>query len=181
MSVGLSQLSNLADPYRREVHSMLDVARAHIPGLSRGLFPVRDIWGEPIESHTALGPSHVVNDPAAKALLDAEYYPARISRKIRGVELTDQQYDDLTRIAGRMSRMRVNALVNTPGFAQLPKQVRAEKLRDVISNPENGARESARAMVMMESMHSDNNIVVKAKDAKLAKRTGTPAKGEPVH
>jgi len=167
-SVGLSQVTSLTDPYRREVRSMLDVARAHIPGMSRGLFPVRDIWGEPIESHTALGPSQANNDPATKALLDAGYYPGKLERKIRGVELSDQQYDDFTRIGGRMARMRMNALANTPGFAQMPKQVQSEKIKDIIES----AREGARSMILMQNP----DIIEKANTAKLAK-----IKGETVH
>ena len=167
-SVGLSQITNLSDPYRREVRTMLDVARNHIPGMSRGLFPVRDIWGEPIESHTALGPSAVNNDPATKALLDAGYYPGRLERKIRGVELSDQQYDDFTRTGGRMAKMRMNALVNTPGFTSMPKQVQSEKIKDIITS----ARESARSIILMQNP----DIITKANAAKTAK-----LRGEPVH
>ena len=163
-SVGLSQLTNLSDPYRREVRTMLDIARAHVPGLSRGLFPVRDIWGEPIESHTALGPSQANHDPATQALLAAGYYPGKLERKIRGVELSDQQYDDFTRIGGRMSRMRMNALVNTPGFAQMPKQIQQDKIKDIITS----AREAARSMILMQNP----DIIVKANQAKLTKVTG---------
>lgn len=170
-SIGLQQITTLSDPYRREVRSMLDVARAHIPGLSRGLFPVRDIWGEPIESHTALGPSAANHDPATQALLDAEYYPAKIERKVRGVDLSDQQYDDLARISGRMARMRVNAMVNSPGFAIMPRELRAEQIRQVITN----SREAARSMIMMQNPE----IIEQATANKIAKVRGKPAEAQP--
>jgi hypothetical protein len=170
-SIGLQQITTLSDPYRREVRSMLDVARAHIPGLSRGLFPVRDIWGEPIESHTALGPSQANHDPATQALLDAEYYPAKIERKVRGVDLSDQQYDDLARISGRMARMRVNAMVNSPGFAIMPRELRAEQIRQVITN----SREAARSMIMMQNP----DIIEQATANKIAKVRGKPAEAQP--
>src|SRR6185312_1805560 len=176
--IGLQQITTLTDPDRREVRSMLDAARAHIPGLSRGLYPVRDLWGEPIESHTILGPSTANHDPATQALLDAGYYPARIGRKVRGVELSDQQYDDMARISGRMARMRVNALANTPGFALMPKQIRAEKIKDIIEN----VREASRAMVMMQNPQ----IISQAAANKTAKlkpplRQSDSAASEPVH
>ena len=170
-SIGLQQITTLSDPYRREVRSMLDVARAHIPGLSRGLFPVRDIWGEPIESHTALGPSQANHDPATQALLDAEYYPAKIERKVRGIDLSDQQYDDLARISGRMARMRVNAMVNSPGFAIMPRELRAEQIRQVITN----SREAARSMIMMQNPE----IIEQATANKIAKVRGKPAEAQP--
>lgn len=166
-SIGLQQVTSLNDPYRREVRTLLDSARAHVPGLSQGLFPVRDIWGEPIESHTALGPSLANHDPATQALLDAGYYPGRLGRKIRGIELSGQQYDDFTRIGGRMARMRINALVNTPGFSSMPKQFQAEKIKDIITS----ARESARSMILMQNP----DIIQKATEAKRAKARGEPA------
>ena len=170
-SIGLQQITTLSDPYRREVRSMLDVARAHIPGLSRDLHPVRDTWGEPIESHTALGPSPANHDPATQALMDAEYYPTKIERKVRGVDLSDQQYDDLARISGRMARMRVNAMVNSPGFAIMPKELRAEQIRQVITN----SREAARSMIMMQNPQ----IIEQATSNKIAKVRGKPAEAQP--
>jgi hypothetical protein len=67
-----------------------------------------------------------------------------------------------------MAKMRMNALVNTPGFTAMPKQVQSEKIKDIITS----ARESARSILLMQNP----DIITKANAAKTAK-----LRGEPVH
>jgi hypothetical protein len=164
-----AQTAQTIDPTVRDARGIIDNLRARTPFLSTTLMPKRDVWGEPVVREGALGPdiaspiaeARLKNDPVNRALLDAGYYPSTLERKIRGVDLTDQQYDDYARLAGRMSKMRLNAFVNTPGFATIPKQMRADKMREVI----NAARESARSIVLMQNP----DIIQKANEAKTAK------------
>jgi hypothetical protein len=136
----------MTDPVWRSVRSEMDALRAHIPGMSEQLFPVRDLWGEPMRGGSMMSWSPAVNDPATIALQKAEYYPARPERKIRGVTLTDQQYDDFTRIAGRVAKMRVNAMVSNPGFNLIPQQIRQEQLKTAVD----GSRDMARTVILMQ-------------------------------
>jgi len=145
-SIGMRQIASLADPTWRSVRSEMDALRAHIPGLSQSLFPVRDLWGQPMRGGSMMSWSPAVNDPATIALQKAEYYPARPERKIRGVELTDQQYDDFTRIAGRDAKMRINAMISNPGFDLIPKQIRQEQLKNAME----GGRDMARTVILMQ-------------------------------
>jgi len=78
-------------------------------------------------------------------LQKAEYYPSRIERKLRGVELDDQQYDDLTRIAGRDAHMHITAMVSNPGFDLLPKDIRQKQLKDAME----ASRDRARTILLM--------------------------------
>jgi len=144
-SIGLKQIASLTDPTWRSVRSEMDALRAHIPGLSQTLYPVRDLWGNPQGGGVMMAPSAAVNDPATAALQKAEYYPARMSRKIRGVELSDAQYDDLTRIAGRDAHMHIQAMVSNPGFDLLPKEIRQKQLKDAMDN----SRDMARGILLM--------------------------------
>lgn len=151
----VAQQAKAHDEYQREARTMLDALKARIPGLRKDLLPKRDIWGEPIAVGDNLGPdsfspialSKLTKDPATQALIDAELFPAKLQHKIRGVELTGQQYDDYSRIAGRMAKMRVNAIVSNAGFAQAPVEVRSELLKKAI----NSSREAARSMIMMQN------------------------------
>ena len=145
-SIGMRQIASLTDPVWRSVRSEMDALRAHIPGMSQSLFPVRDLWGQPMRGGSMMSWSPAVNDPATIALQKAEYYPARPERKIRGVELTDQQYDDFTRIAGRDAKMRINAMISNPGFDLIPKQIRQEQLKSAMD----GGREMARTVILMQ-------------------------------
>jgi hypothetical protein len=145
-SIGMRQIASLTDPVWRSVRSEMDALRAHIPGMSQQLFPVRDLWGQPMRGGTMMSWSPAVNDPATLALQKAEYYPARPERKIRGVELTDQQYDDFTRIAGRDAKMRINAMISNPGFDLIPKQIRQEQLKNAME----GGRDMAQTVILMQ-------------------------------
>jgi hypothetical protein len=159
-SIGARQIASLADPTWRSVRSEMDALRAHIPGLSQSLFPVRDLWGQPMRGGSMMSWSPAINDPATIALQKAEYYPARPERKIRGIELTDQQYDDFTRIAGRDAKMRINAMISNPGFDLIPQQIRQEQLKSAME----GGREMARTVILMQYPE----IMKQALDAKHA-------------
>jgi hypothetical protein len=177
-SVGSSQIARAIDPYSRSARTILDAVKAKVPWLSQTLLPRRDIFGEPIPSKEALGieglsaiyEAKVNRDPVPKALLEAKLFPGMPQRKLRGVELTDQQYDDLVRIGGRMSKMRLNAIVNMPGFAQMPENVR----HDLLQKADHGARETAGSLILMQNP----SIVKAAMDAKIEKLKPKP---ETVH
>jgi hypothetical protein len=85
-------------------------------------------------------------------------------RKIRDVELTDPQYDDYCRIAGRMAKMRLDAFVRMPGFDMLRAGIRHDPMRNAVSQ----SRQEAEAIVMMQNP----DIIRKARDAKVAKLKG---------
>jgi hypothetical protein len=73
--------------------------------------------------------------------------PAQVGRTIRGVQLTDQQYDDFARIAGRMTKMRLDAIVRSQNFQAWPGHVR----HDVIAETIRQCRETARGLMMMKA------------------------------
>lgn len=168
------QVATAIDPVQRETRTVLDAFKSKLPGIREGLLPKRDVWGEPIVSGGALGPdivspvyqSRLTGDPVNQILLKAHFYPSRPERKIRGVELTDQQYDDYTRVAGRLTKMRLNALVQVPGFDQVP----VSRQVDVISKIVNSSRESARGYTMMQNP----DIIQKAVEAKIIAAGGKP-------
>lgn len=52
---GVAEVTRGLDPYMRETQSMLDAIRRRTPGLSDGLPPRRNLWGEPISYQSGLG------------------------------------------------------------------------------------------------------------------------------
>lgn len=181
-----AQAARAGDPYLREAHGLVQNVKARVPGLSNTLLPRRDVWGQPIERGTGVAPldlvnpiytSRVNNDPVNKELLALRYSPAKVDRKIRGVKLTDQQYDDYARISGVRAKMDLDALVNSPGWDQIPGHVRRSIMVKSISH----AREQAASTVIMQSMGTDNDIRMKALDSKaaLARDLDERARSEP--
>ena len=154
-SVGMGQIARAADPLAREARTTLDAIKAKVPWLSQTLLPRIDVWGQPVPSREALGvdglsaiyTSRVNNDPTVLALARLGVWPAMPERKIRGVELTDQQYQAYAGVAGKMAKQRLDALVSTPGFSSLPDGVQAQTMRETIDN----ARETARALTLMQN------------------------------
>lgn len=176
-SVGMSQAARAIDPYSRQARTIMDAIKAKIPFVSEGLYPRRDIWGEPIANKDTLGPAgfsaiyetKVNKDPVNKAMLANGYFPAQPMRKIRGVELNDQQYDDYCRVAGRLAKMRLNAIVAQPGFTSLPPGTQHDTMKSIVES----ARESARSLVLMQNPEIINRAV---ENKKQFLRKGTLAK-----
>jgi hypothetical protein len=146
-SVGLGQVASMADPVWRDVRSEMDALRNHIPGLHSQLHPVRDVWGQPMRGGSMVFPAQATNDAATNALIAAEYWPARMSRKSKHVDLSDQQYDDLTRIAGQDAKLRVDALVANPSWKVVPPAVQKEMLKKIID----GSRTRAETIIQMQN------------------------------
>ena len=166
-SVGLGQVAHVIDPYSRVARTTMDAIKAKIPFVSETLLPRRDIWGEPVPSRGWLGTyrQSIANDPVDQALYPLGIYPALPERRIRGVKLTDQQYDDYSRIAGRDAHMRVNAIVTMPGFSVMPTGPKIELINKAIS----GSRDRARNLVLMKYP----DIIEQAIAAKRAKANPT--------
>lgn len=169
-SVGSSQIARLIDPYAREARTTLDAIKAKLPFISESLEPRRDVWGEPVPNRGWAGTYYqpVKVDPVDQAMWNLGIYPSLPERRIRGVQLSDAQYDDYSRIAGRTAKMRLNAIVAMPGFNQMPAEVRHDLLVSTVKD----ARETAADIVMMQNP----SIITAANDAKRAK-----ARGETVH
>lgn len=151
-SSAVRQAAAQMDPYAREAHGLVDKVRNQVPWLSEGLLPQRDIFGAPMDRHTMMGPTQVNPDPVVQrleALQESGHavMPAKLESKITGVKLTPQQYDDLSRTAGMMVKMHLDAMINTPGFALLPEQVQAERIKSAITT----GRESARTLIKLQN------------------------------
>lgn len=170
-SVGMSQVAHQVDPYARQARTLLDSIKAKVPWWSETLMPRRDIWGEPVLNRDFAGVyvQRLKDDPVNQELMRLHYSPSQPERKIVGVGLTDQQYDDYSRISGRTAKMDLDRLVQMPGFAKYPDGVKHE----LISNAIKGAREKAGELVKMQSLGTANDIVAQATKAKTEKMTGT--------
>jgi hypothetical protein len=153
------------DPYQREARTVIDGIKARVA--PQTLYPRRDVWGEPIASDDSFLPiahARITHDPSNQALASLGAYPAKLERKVRGVDLTAEQYDELARIAGRTAKMRVDALVRMPGFQTLPVGAQREAAGKAISE----AREMARGIIMM----MNPEIIAKALENKRAQING---------
>lgn len=170
-SVGLSQVDKLFDPYAREIHSLTDAAKAKIPGLSQTLMPRRDIFGDPIASRLIISTSQQKSDSVVDGLLrlnrELGVGPAMPKHDILGVPLTDQQYDDYSRMAGRLLRINLKMAFSTPGFNQMSPEKQWAYI-DGRDGPIQQAHAKAENAVKLQSVGTPNDIMKRAIDAKRA-------------
>jgi hypothetical protein len=165
------QTAHAIDPYERNAQGAKEELQAMTPFWREQLAPRRDLWGNPVASREsfllalphgvadAMGSSQGTNDHLAAALASAGYYPSAVERRIRGVPLSDQQYDDYARIAGRLAKQRIGAVVAEPGFPSLPQPIRNEILKRVM--------ESTRAQGQATVMAQNPSIIEVARATKL--------------
>ncbi len=165
-SVGAGQVARLVDDSQREVHSWTAALRNTLPGLSEGLMPQRDWTGTPVGSHTMMSPSLFRNDRTMMAMEAAQFFPARMQREVRGVPLSDQQYDDLTRVAGGLAKMRMDMLVRTPGFTALPVGLQNRQMQQTLET----SRKAGEDWLMLQPGNA--NIIRQANAAKGAQMQG---------
>jgi hypothetical protein len=171
-SVAMSQMARASDPYSRDARTVVDAIKSKVPGLSQSLMPRRDVWGEILPSRESLGPPGITaiweqktnDDPVNIALLNLGIHPAAVGRKIRNVELTEEQHDDWARLAGRLAKLRMNAIVQSSAFQNMPAPIK----HDLVVEQLRQSREVARNMLMMKWP----SILVDAQAAKMQKRMG---------
>jgi hypothetical protein len=169
-SVAMGQMARASDPYTRQARTVVDAIKSKVPGLSQSLMPRRDIWGEIMPSRESLGPpgmtaiweQQVNNDPVNMALLNLGLHVAAVEKKIRNVELTPEQYDDWSRLAGRLAKSRMDLIVRSPSFQNMPPALQ----HDLIIEQLHQSREVARNMMFMKYP----SILVDARSAKMEKR-----------
>ena len=167
-SVGLSQEARAIDPYTRQTRTVMDAIKDKIPYVSESLYPRRDVWGQPIPNKDVLGikglsaiyESRISQDPVNQTLSALGYAPAQPERKIRGVQLTDQQYDDFSKIAGQLAKMRLDSIVNNPEFKNLPEVAQLDAIKGAVKS----SRKTASSVIMMRNP----DLIKKATEQKIA-------------
>lgn len=144
-SVGMHQTAQLVDPYMRDNKTIFDAARANIPFESENLFPRRDAFGNPIPNSGSI--EHYANDPVVQRMEALQIGMGKLGQKIRGVPLSEQQYDDYSRLAGRLAKQRLDGIVPQDGFSQMPAENQIKTIKKIVES----SRESARSAIMMQN------------------------------
>ena len=158
-SVESAQLARQTDPYMRQARTITDALRNHIPGhldlmFAHDLYARRDpLTGEPVANLPTLGfgltsltEKPVTTDKTKLAIVRLGIPLAPLERRINNVKLTDQEYDDFTRIAGKLTKMRLDDLVNSPGFDTWAPHVQRDRIEDRIKQNRETARNEIKRM-----------------------------------
>lgn len=147
-------IAKVIDPSVKQVNTVWDAALNKVPFAKGTLKTKYDVWGQDIVSEGALGPdlispiyqSTAKNDPVTAQLVSLRYFPARPSEKIRGVKLTQEQYDLYARTSGIQTKLLLNRLVASPSFNKMPREAKIDSLKSAV----NMGRIQAQAVVNMK-------------------------------
>jgi hypothetical protein len=143
---GVSWAARLQDPTYRETSTIPQAIMARLPGLSKQLQPKLDLWGRPISKEgtlleRALNPAGGVTykpDLVEEELLLLEKFPDKIAKKYRGIPLSIDERNIITKIEGGVTKMILDKLVQSPEYKRLDPIKREEivdKLfRDIRTN-----------------------------------------------
>ena len=156
-SQAVGQVAREVDPLQREARTILDAFRARLPGLSESLPARIDVWGQPVPQGATLGgvglssiyTSRVQNDPTTRVLAEMQLrgvavWPSMPERSIRGVPLTDQQYEQYARLVGQQRKRYLDNFVPNPGWQSLSDGAKAQQVREAL---EAGRRDGEMAML----------------------------------
>lgn len=154
-SSGFYQVNRMMDPYQRETRSVVDAIKAKLPGLSETLMPRRDVWGQPMPSRegagylTSIYVQKMSDDPVNRAMLEAQFFPGQVEKKIRNIELTPEEHDDFAKVAGVMTKQNLDRMVTSPNWDTLPMGSKQLAIKHIVE----ACRETARGIIMARYPH----------------------------
>ena len=109
--------------------------------MNKRLPPRRNIFGDPIILQGGLGPDLISpiyvsadrKDAVADEMVRLKLTPSMPDRKIGGVELTPQQYDEYAQLAGKPLRPILQQIIASPRYAKAPDFIKVKLLNETLS------------------------------------------------
>jgi hypothetical protein len=138
----------LGDPDMRQAKTFVDGLKYRIPGLRETLLPKRDWSGLPVPNPqfgNILRQTEVKTDPVDMEMAALGIRPAPPQDRIKGVKLPPKLYDTYQATAGPFTRTALSAMVNQPGWHDIPISVRQEVFKHTIE----ATRQAAAAAMQM--------------------------------
>lgn len=165
----ISQSASEADPYMREVKTLMDGLKYRLPELRDKLLPKRDVLGDPIPNPqygNIIRQRPFINDPVIQELHSVEIHLAPPQDRVKDVKLPPSLYDEYQVKAGALTKAMISSLIAQPGWSKMPYFARKEILQKTIT----AARQAAEAQMMLQ--HRD--IITQGLQQTVNKINGQP-------
>jgi len=169
----VAQFARVPDPYQREVRNFGEAVQARIPGMREDLPVKRDILGEPKPnlSYGLAGVLGVASRPAEQTPLQQEiqnigftYEP--VQKKIRGVELDTNTYEQYAKLSGDLITQNLNNLISTPLYQNSNKAVQNILMRRAAER----SRKIATNQILVDQLRSNPDFAVEFRRQQLMKK-----------
>jgi hypothetical protein len=164
----VAQVGKEIDPTLRKTDTVIDAMKARTPGWSKTLPPKRDVFGKEIRDETKIPFSPISTRVDKKDLVyetmnelfeENNYHPGLPQKKIRNIELTPEEHDKYTKMAGELAYDKLKTLVDKPWFQRLDNEKKMMRINEIIEN----ARKIAGDKVVAEVRKNDEERYIKAK------------------
>lgn len=147
---GVAYMESLLDPTIRDPENIPQAIKAKIPWLSKKVEPKLDLWGRPITKEgtlmeRAINPSGVVTskpDLVEEELLSLEKFPSKIAKKYRGIDLSIDERNIVTRVEGSLTKRKLDELVQLPEYKSLNTFEKEKEVSRVINTIRTTTREA---------------------------------------
>jgi len=151
------------DKHIRDVRTPLDAIKARGPVLSETLPVKLTVWGEPIERPGTpisrfISPMQVSESKGSPIEREVERLNINIgmpNRKVRGIELSPEEYYDFVKNAGVPAAKLLNRLISESSWSSYSEDVREKIIKGVVSK----YREQETAKMTMQLL-SDKRLSV---------------------
>lgn len=178
----VAQVARVQDPVLRDVRTIYDKLCSRVPGCSTSLPPRRNIWGEAIVLGGGIGPdimspiytNKVKLDPVSDEILRLGVRQQMPSRQIEGVELTPQEYDEYTRLAGQSAKEELTKLIKRKDYKTAsdgPDGLKALAIKKVFQ----ATRAKARARILKDRSFRELRTRVEERSVERRRKLRTPA------
>jgi hypothetical protein len=150
----VAHIAQTQDPVMRDARTITDHLKSRIPGLSQTLPPRRNIFGEAITFSGSLGPdiassiytSTEKDNPVARAMMEADFYPKMPRREVNGHDLTPEQFSKFAEMMGKRAVEELTPIVTRPSWKNLDQDNKERRIRKAYDD----AREYARRQMKRE-------------------------------
>jgi hypothetical protein len=157
----LAQFARGTDPVQRDVQSFTDALQNRVPGLRTDL-PVRyDILGQErvnpaygVMGSLGIASREATQSPLQRQLSEVNFAYTAPERKIRGVELSETDYENYSKRSGELVNQYLESVITSPSYNNYSK---AQK-KMVLEKTAERARSAARNQMLSEKLRTDKEF-----------------------
>jgi hypothetical protein len=152
----VAQYTQTQDEALRKAETPVEKIKSRIPGMAETLLPRRDIWGNKIAKEGTFVEKFV--SPMAVSTVKTDFIDNEIVRlklsigmpakKISGVELTPEEYDEYSEKAGKRARQLVERTMKTPSYHIQRDEIKKLRIENAIKTAR--IAESSKMLKTME-------------------------------